>query len=217
MDRSRHSYLLLIYQVPTQPSAARVAVWRELKRLGALYLQQSVCVMPNTVAYRGKLEAVTERIAGLGGIYHLLPLRQVPEDEDAKIVDGFRAQSTLGYDEIIENCEVNFTKEIEFETYRQNFTYAEAEEIRQDLEKIRRWYDRVLERDWFDAPRREDAAAWIIRCERLLEEFEEKVFALQQIDLAETSPQAIEDLAKPQPLRLRRGNRARAGRDGTKR
>ena len=54
MNRSRHSYLLLIYQVPTQPSAARVAVWRELKRLGALYLQQSVCVMPLTAAYRGK-------------------------------------------------------------------------------------------------------------------------------------------------------------------
>jgi hypothetical protein len=218
MDRQRHHYLLLIYQVPSHPSAARVSVWRELKRLGALYLQQSVCIMPNTAAYRARLEAITARITGLGGIYHLLPLRQLPEEEDAKIVQGFLAQSTLQYDEIIENCEVNFVKEIEFETFRDNLTYAEAEEIRQDLDKIRQWYARTVERDWFGSPRREDAAAWIARCEQLLEAFEEKVFARQQIDLAAAPTQAIAALSGTQrPLRLRRGPRTRAPLGGARR
>ena len=29
-----HRYVLLIYQVPSQPSGARVGVWRELKENG---------------------------------------------------------------------------------------------------------------------------------------------------------------------------------------
>ncbi|GAC1629387.1 MAG: hypothetical protein NVS4B9_21190 [Ktedonobacteraceae bacterium] len=143
------SFVILIYQVPSQPSAARVGIWRELKKIGALYLQQSVCILPATEPLQAALRKITERVSELGGNYHLLTLHSLPKEEEAKIVDGFLAQSNLQYDEIIEDCEVNFKKEIEFETFRQNFTYAEAEEIRQDLEKIRRWYDRVLERDWF--------------------------------------------------------------------
>jgi hypothetical protein len=217
MEPTRRQYLLLIYQVPSQPSAARVGVWRELKRLGALYLQQSVCILPNIAPLRTHLEAVTARINSLEGTYHLLPIRSLPAAEEAKIVEGFQAQSTLQYDEIIENCEVNFVKEIEFETFRQNFTYAEAEEIRQDLDKIRRWYDRVVERDWFSAARRDDAATWIERCESLLEEFEEKVFARQQADESgvRSGTSAGED--PPRPLRLRRGGRGHGARDGRRR
>src|ERR1700730_4720019 len=133
-------YLLFIYQVPSQPSAARVGVWRELKRLGGLYLQQSVCILPHREPLLAALQKVADRVNELHGSYHLLPLRALPAEEESKIVNGFIAQSNLQYDEIIENCDVNFAKEIEFETFRQNFTYAEAEEIGQELEKIRRWY-----------------------------------------------------------------------------
>ncbi|HEX4206433.1 MAG TPA: Chromate resistance protein ChrB [Ktedonobacteraceae bacterium] len=183
-----HSYILLIYQVPSQPSAARVSVWRELKKMGALYLQQSVCILPAQEPLQYALQKITERIGELGGGYHLLPLNELPGEEEEKIVDGFIAQSNLQYDEIIENCQVNFSKEIEFETFRQNFTYAEVEEIGQELDKIHRWYDRVVERDWFGAARREEALRSIEHSEKLLEEFEEKVFLTQDADEASDLP-----------------------------
>lgn len=210
MNRPRHHYHLLIYQVPSQPSAARVGVWRELKRLGALYLQQSVCILPSVAPMRTHMERITTRITTLGGDYHLLPIRSLPAEEEAKIVEGFMAQSNAQYEEIIENCEVNFSKEIEFETFRQNFTYAEAEEIRHDLDKIRRWYDRVVERDWYGATRREETLHWIERCEELLEAFEEKVFAAQAADEAALAlPEASEaaDKAAVRMLRPRRSSR----------
>jgi hypothetical protein len=206
LNRPRQHFTLLIYQVPSQPTAARVGVWRELKRLGALYLQQSVCVVPSLAPMRTHLERITARITALGGDYHLLPLRALPAREEAKIVDGFIAQSNAQYEEIIENCEVNFVKEIEFETFRQNFTYAEAEEIRHDLDKINRWYDRVVERDWYGASRRDDAQQWIERCEHLLEEFEEKVFAAQAADEAATLSEPAATPATP-PLRFTRQRR----------
>ncbi len=199
-----HRYILLIYQVPSQPSGVRVGVWRELKKMGALYLQQSVCVLPERETLRAALKKITERISEQGGSYHLLPLHSLPEEEDSKISDGFIAQSNLQYDEIIENCDVNFSKEIEFETFRQNFTYAEAEEIGQELEKIRRWYDRVIERDWFGAARREEALKSIERCAKLLEEFEEKVFLKQEAD--ESGPLiTTEEKKRLHPRRLERG------------
>jgi hypothetical protein len=80
------------------------------------------------------------------------------------------------YDEIIEECDTKFVKEIEFERFRENYTFEEAEEIRQDLEKIKRWMRKVEGRDWFQGPGRTEALARIAACEDLLEEFEEDVY-----------------------------------------
>jgi hypothetical protein len=156
-----------------------VAVWRLLKKAGAVYLQDSVCVFPDLARIRQDLTPVLERIDEKQGSYHLLPLRKLSENEEAKIVDLFQAQASNHYLEIVEDCEVNFVKEIEFEHFRQNYTYEEAEEIRMEFEKLCTWFDRVEERDWFDAPHRDKARQWLRRCERMLEGFEAKVFERQ--------------------------------------
>jgi hypothetical protein len=179
---SAHRFLLLVYRMPAKPTAGRVAVWRSLKKAGAVYVQDSVCVVPDNAALRAELQPVLERIDESKGAYHMLPLRKLPEAEDAKLVQMFVDQASKHYEEIVENCEVNFVKEIEFETFRKNFTYEEAEEIRMEFEKICTWFDRVRERDWFGAPNQEEARTWLRRCESLLEEFESKVFELQGDD-----------------------------------
>ncbi len=175
-------FLQLVYRMPTKPTAGRVAVWRSLKKAGAVYLQDSVCLVPDTDAMRAELESVLARIGESKGSYHMLPLVDLPAEEEAKLVQLFVNQASKHYEEIVENCEVNFVKEIEFETFRENFTYEEAEEIRMEFEKICTWFERVQERDWFGAPNVEDARTWLQRCESLLEEFEAKVFELQRAD-----------------------------------
>ena len=177
-------FLLLAYRMPANPTAGRVAVWRNLKKIGAVYLQDSVCVIPDTAAMRRELAPICERIDAGEGRYHLLPLRKLPSVEEAKLVELFVEQAAEHYREIIENCEVDFTKEIEFERFRENFTYEEAEEIRMDFEKICTWFERVQARDWFGAPNRAEAVAWLERCESLLEDFEAKVFEVNATDTA---------------------------------
>jgi hypothetical protein len=168
--------------MPAKPTAGRVAVWRNLKKMGAVYLQDSVCVVPDTAALRRELAPVLERIEESDGRYHLLPIRKLPPAEEQKLVDLFVEQTAQHYSEIVENCEVNFVKEIEFERFRQNFTYEEAEEIRMEFEKIVTWFTRVDERDFFGAGNRDEAKEWLDRCERLLEEFEATVFELNATD-----------------------------------
>ena len=142
---------MLIYRVPTNSSRARVAVWRDLKRLGGLYVQQAVCVLPDRADLRAKLAKVRGRIDELGGSSIFLTLRDVEPEAGTQFVDGFRQQSAKEYAEIVEECETKFIKEIEFERFRNNYTFEEAEEIRQDLEKLRRWLTKVEERDWMGA------------------------------------------------------------------
>jgi hypothetical protein len=184
-----HAFLQIVYRMPAKPTAGRVAVWRSLKKAGAVYLQDSVCVVPDTEALRAELEPVLARIDESEGSYHLLPLADLPEEEEAKLVRLFVDQTAKHYAEIVENCEVNFVKEIEFENFRQNYTYEEAEEIRMEFEKICTWFDRVRERDWFGAPNEEEARGWLRRCEQLLEEFEAKVFERQGGDAHEQAGQ----------------------------
>jgi hypothetical protein len=169
-------WLLLIYRVPSEPSNNRVSVWRELKRLGALYLQQCVCVLPAFPECEQSLTAVVKKIDTLGGSHNLFRVPNTGDSEATQLVEGFREMSAKEYGEIIEECRTKFVKEVEFERFRENFTYEEAEEIREDLEKIRRWLTRVVDRDWFDAGMRAQVEAELESCERLLEGFEEEVY-----------------------------------------
>ena len=175
-DAASASWLLLIYKVPSDSSRARVAVWRELKRLGGFYVQQAVCVLPDREELRAGMEKVREKVAELGGSSVFLTLTDVDDDAREQFVEGFQSQSAKEYAEIVEECETKFAKEIEFERFRENYTFEEAEEIRQDLEKLRRWLAKVEGRDWMGAEGKDLARAKVADCERLLEEFEADVY-----------------------------------------
>lgn len=176
MPKNTRAFLELVYRMPAKPTAGRVTVWRALKKLGVVYLQDSACVVPDLPELREELDRILGKIEDSGGTYHLLPLVQLPPDEEAKLVHLFVQQSEKHYEEVIEDCEINFVKEIQFEHFRENYSYEEAEEIRMNFEKISTWLDRVAERDWFGAPNAADAREWLQKCEGLLEDFEAKVF-----------------------------------------
>src|SRR3984893_11791807 len=170
------SWRVLIYRVPTEPASKRVAVWRDLKRLGALYLQQCVCIFPDIPGVTDEVNKVAAKIPALGGETFLLEVPRLQPEDETRIVEAFREQRANEYAEIIEECETKFVKEIEFERFRENYTFEEAEEIEQDLEKIRRWFERVRGRDWFKAERRDEVETWLARCQGLLARFEEEVY-----------------------------------------
>src|SRR5436853_7274692 len=122
------------------------------------------------------------KIPALGGESIRFVVPHLNPADETRIIQGFNDQRTNEYAEIIEECETKFVKEIEFEHFRQNYTFEEAEEIEQDLDKIRRWFDRVRDRDWFEADRRDEVEAWLSRCQALLSGFEEEVYRRQSAD-----------------------------------
>src|SRR6266536_1500776 len=57
-DPPRARWLLLIYRVPQDPPGPRTYAWRQLKQLGAIYLQQAAAILPDRPDRRTALEAL---------------------------------------------------------------------------------------------------------------------------------------------------------------
>jgi len=63
----RGGWLLLIYHVPAQPSSARSAIWRDVRRLGAVSLQHGVCLLPDSEPCRAAYDRLVRRVEAYGG------------------------------------------------------------------------------------------------------------------------------------------------------
>jgi DNA-binding transcriptional regulator PaaX len=61
------SWLLLVYRIPREPTAGRVFVWRKLKQLGAIALQDAVWVLPQTLRTQEQLQWLASEITELQG------------------------------------------------------------------------------------------------------------------------------------------------------
>ena len=214
MDTS-NDWRLLIYRLPTNPSSARVGVWRDLRRLGALPLQQSCVVLPDREPLNERLDEIAGRITELGGTPYLFRLADLPEPQASALRSAWSDLRAHEYAEIVEECRSKFIREVEFELFRDNLTAAEAEELEADLDKIRAWFGRVKARDWFDAPNRAEVEGAITECETRLDDFTTKVFERESaegpsleapLDLpwGETTPGDVVPLGSERETRRRR-------------
>jgi hypothetical protein len=61
------SWLLLVYRIPREPTAGRVFVWRKLKQLGAVALQDAVWVLPGTPRTQEQIQWLAAEITELKG------------------------------------------------------------------------------------------------------------------------------------------------------
>ena len=62
------SWLVILYDVPSEPSKLKVRLWREFKRMGALYPQMSICIIPDNKENRKNLEKIDNVIGQKGTI-----------------------------------------------------------------------------------------------------------------------------------------------------
>lgn len=194
------SWLLLVYRVPTDPASKRVTIWRDLKRLGSLYLQQCVCILPDRDDLRAEIERIAEKIESFDGEHTLFEIPHLRRTDQKRIIESFQSLRNKEYQEIIEECETKFVKEVEFEQFRENYSFEEAEEIGQDLDKIRRWFDRIVNRDWFGASLRQEVEVWIDRCSDLLTEFEHEVYARNPDDAPDEASRELRFVVQPRVM-----------------
>lgn len=167
-------WLIFSYSLPAEPSKARVYVWRQLRKLGAVNFQ-SVWVIPHSAERLQELKKLTEDVDRYRGSSLLVSGNILVKDQEESIIQAFIESRNEEYQEIIEKCE-DFFKEIEFEIDRQNFIFAEVEENEEELEKLKHWLKKVEKRDVIKPPMRKEAMDKIKTCEKLFEHFARKVF-----------------------------------------
>ena len=101
----RTRWLILIYQLPREPSRHRVAVWRKLRDLGALYLQDGVTALPEDAVTREQLEWLQLRVREAGGEATLWEAKPGTVAEEAELVEAFRSSREKTYRDIIARAE----------------------------------------------------------------------------------------------------------------
>jgi hypothetical protein len=174
-------WLLLIYKVPQDPTRFRTYLWRQMRMLGALNLQQMVCLLPKTPDLESEFMRLAYKIEEFGGEANLLTITSPSKEWEDRIIAGFNATVDEEYAEIAEN-EERFQDEIRRESRKQKFTFTELEDMEADREKISRETAKVQARDFFGAPGRLIAEAQMTESRKLFEEFSRKVYAHEGVE-----------------------------------
>ena len=146
MERPR--WVLLVYRLPREPSRHRVAVWRKLRDLGALYLQDGVAVLPEDAVTREQLEWLQLRVREAGGEATLWEARPGTLGEEAELVEAFRSSREEAYQTIV----------AEAERLRRKAQMG-GKGLSEQLRKIEREFRAERRRDYFRSPLRGEAAA----------------------------------------------------------
>lgn len=167
-------WLVLIYKVPAEPTRLRAGVWRKIKGLGAIYLQNSAAALPQSAAAERSLRVLRNEIVEMGGSAFLLESQVLSGRGEIEL--AFNTARDDEYEEIVDRCE-DFLQQIEKEYRAEHFTYAELEENDEDLVKLRNWFAKVDARDVLAASGKEAATAALKRCEKVLDEYAAKVYA----------------------------------------
>ena len=84
---SRSRWVLLAYHLPREPSTPRIALWRKLRRLGAVQLQDGLVALPLDARTREQLEWLAEEVTeagGQAGIWLAEPATVAQERESAQ-------------------------------------------------------------------------------------------------------------------------------------
>lgn len=95
------SWILLAYSVPRQPSARRVYVWRKLKRLGAVLLQDSVWVLPANAQTREHFQWLAAEIEELKGEATLWEADLLAKPQEDKLIRQFTGRVDDSYRELL--------------------------------------------------------------------------------------------------------------------
>lgn len=171
---SSSGWYVLVYRIPSEPTRLRATAWRRLKALGAVYLQNSVAALPVTPAAERALRKLQHDITEMSGTAVLMTSSVLVGESNVMAI--FQAARSDEYDEIVDRC-AGFLAEIEKEYVKQHFSYAELEENEVDYTKLVNWFDKVSERDQFQAPGRTEAEAALRQCETALEDYAARVYA----------------------------------------
>jgi hypothetical protein len=169
------SWLMLAYKVPPDSPAKRIALWRRLKSLGAVYLQNGVCLFPKTAEHVRRLKVLANDVSDMGGAAFALETVGLDKSEEERVVARFKADRDEQYKEFIGRCD-DYEAEIAKERRINKFTYAELDEEETDLKKMQSWLEKIRKLDFYGAPLAEEAEARLRICEELLESYAQQVF-----------------------------------------
>ncbi len=123
------NWLLLHYTLPAKPSARRVYIWRRLKVLGAVLLQNAIWVLPETVRTLEHFRWLVTEIQEMNGDASLWRSTLLLGMQESTLIQRFKDQVDQEYAALLKKLD------------RKNA----------DLAEISRLYQQVAREDYFQS------------------------------------------------------------------
>jgi hypothetical protein len=153
---ARSRWAFLAYRLPREPSTPRIALWRGLRRLGAVQLLDGLVALPLDSRNRERLEWLAEEVEEAGGEASIWLAEPASSTEDRELARRLSEAVASEYREVIDAA------------------HAAREEPegrrRRTLGRLRRELARIRRRDYFPPPERVEAQAAVEELAHALEE-----------------------------------------------
>src|SRR5438874_11599934 len=91
------SWLLLLYSLPTNRNTERVAVWRRLKKIGAVQIKTSTYLLPDEPAQYEQFQWLAQQIRDYGGDSTLVRAQEIEGLTREKVVAMFNDARAKDY------------------------------------------------------------------------------------------------------------------------
>lgn len=163
-------WILFIYTLPSQPSRKRAYVWRELKRLGAVYLRDGVAALPYSRELEQRMQAIGERVEEYEGTVDLVLSPKFAPNREEAIVSRFKQDRESEYKELHHAC-VRFLRDVLHEVTEDDFGFPDVDNLEGELGRLHRWFDQIRERDYFNAPGSVQVEKILLKCDTAFEHF----------------------------------------------
>ena len=149
------AWLLLLFSLPTNRNTERVAVWRRLKKMGAVQIKTSTYLLPDEPAQYEQFQWLAQQIRDYGGDSTLVRAQEIEGLTKEKVIAMFNDARANDYAELRKSLQgfIGRRKKMDAET-------AAAE-----LERLTRQFREIRQVDFFDSPRGHDVAMLLRRAE----------------------------------------------------
>ena len=149
------SWLLLLYSLPTNRNTERVAVWRRLKKMGAVQIKTSTYLLPDEPAQYEQFQWLAQQVRDYGGDSTLVRAQEIEGLTREKVVSLFNATRDQEY--------VVLRKDLQAFTARRRKSGAEFAAA--ELERFTRRFRELRQIDFFDSARGHEVAMLLRRAE----------------------------------------------------
>lgn len=101
----KQKWIMLTYKPPkSKTSAAKVALWRKLKRIGVYQVQDSVCILPFSEKNMEDFQWISSEINEMGGEASVWSIFSMTPEKEKSLRDYFITQTNNQYQKLISDC-----------------------------------------------------------------------------------------------------------------
>jgi len=147
------AWLLLLVRLPATHSAERVAIWRKLKKSGAIQVQTSTYILPDDPPRYETFQWLTQHIRDTGGDATLVRVREIEGLSNERLIELFNAARTKEYISLREMLRPLMARS----------TRTSNSDVR--LDRIRKQFREIRETDFFDSPKAKDLETFLRKLE----------------------------------------------------